>query len=314
VKPALVVVGSLNMDFVVAVDRLPAPGETVLGRDFRMIPGGKGANQACAAGKLGGDSVHVKLIGRVGYDVFADHLKASLSAAGVDVTAVHAARAQPTGVALIWVDRAGQNSIVVASGANRELAAADVEAMRKSFRGAAIALFQLETPLDTVEAALKLVREEGAITVLDPAPAQALPASLLEQVDILTPNESEALLLCGLPPARVSLADAPRLAESLRRLGPRTVIVKLGDQGCLLLNDAGPRHFPAYVVAVRDTTAAGDTFNAALAIALAEAKPIAHAIQFANAAAAISVTRLGAQASAPSRAEVDKLLATNLHE
>lgn len=307
-KPALVVVGSLNMDFVVAVDRLPAPGETVLGRDFRMVPGGKGANQACAAGKLGADSVHVKLIGRVGYDVFADHLKASLSAAGVDVTAVHATRAQPTGVALIWVDRTGQNSIVVASGANHELAAADVEAMRKSFRGAAIALFQLETPLDTVQAALKLAREEGAITVLDPAPAQALPAGLLEQVDILTPNESEALVLCGLPPARVSQAKASKLAESLLRLGPRTVIVKLGDQGCLLLNEAGPRHFPASAVEVRDTTAAGDTFNAALAVALAEGKPIEKAIPFANAAAAISVTRFGAQASAPSRAEVEALL------
>src|SRR3982074_2945642 len=136
-NPAIVVVGSLNMDFVVAVEHLPAPGETVLGRDFRMIPGGKGANQACAAGKLGGDSVAVKLIGRVGYDVFADHLKASLSAAGVDVTGVTAARAQPTGGALIWVDRRGQNSIVVASGANHELAAADVEAMRRVFRGAA---------------------------------------------------------------------------------------------------------------------------------------------------------------------------------
>src|SRR4030081_1947940 len=137
------------MDFVVSVDRLPAAGETVLGRDFRMIPGGKGANQACAAGKLGGDSVAVKLIGRVGCDVFADHLNASLAAAGVDVTEVQAARSQPSEVALIWVDRQGQNSIVVASGANHELAATDVAAMRKSFRGAAVALFQLETPLST---------------------------------------------------------------------------------------------------------------------------------------------------------------------
>src|SRR5438045_915235 len=142
------------MDFVVSVERLPTPGETVLGRDFKMIPGGKGANQACAAGKLGGSSVAVRMVGRVGYDVFADHLKASLSAAGVDVSAVHATRAQSTGVALIWVDRQGQNSIVVASGANRELAAADVEAMRKTMRGASIALFQLETPLGTVKDAL----------------------------------------------------------------------------------------------------------------------------------------------------------------
>jgi len=156
-----------------------------------------------------------------------------------------------------------------------------------------------------VEAALKLAREEGATTVLDPAPAQPLPASLLAQVDILTPNESEALLLCGQPASRVTLSEAPALALALRRLGPRTVILKLGDQGCLLLDDQGPRPFPAFPVDVRDTTAAGDTFNAALAVALAEGKPIDQAIPFANAAAAISVTRLGAQASAPSRAEVD---------
>src|SRR5450432_1473501 len=173
--PALVVVGSLNMDFVVSVEHLPATGETVLGRDFQMIPGGKGANQACAAGKLSTGGVAVRMIGRVGYDVFADHLKASLAAAGVDVSAVNATRSQPTGVALIWVDRQGQNSIVVASGANHALAAADVEAMRKVFRGASLALFQLETPLDTVTAALALARAEGVRTILDPAPARLLP-------------------------------------------------------------------------------------------------------------------------------------------
>src|SRR5947209_6396315 len=227
-KPTLVVVGSLNMDFVVSVDHLPAPGETVLGRDFQMVPGGKGANQACAAGKLGGNAVEVRMIGRVGYDVFADHLKASLAAAGVDVSAVHAAKAQPTGVALIWVDGRGQNSIVVASGANMELHAADVEAMRKVFRGASLALFQLETPLDTVTAALKLAREEGLATMLDPAPARPLSPELLSLVDILTPNESEALMLLGRPPARVSPSDAAPLAEALLRLGPGAVILKLG--------------------------------------------------------------------------------------
>src|SRR5262245_51530638 len=296
------------MDFVAQVDRLPAPGETALGRAFQMIPGGKGANQACAAGKLGGSSIAVRMIGRVGYDMFADHLKASLSAAGVDVTFVHSTRAQSTGVALIWVDRQGQNSIVVVSGANGAMAAADVEAMRKTFHGASMALFQLETPLDTVEAALALARQEGAITMLDPAPAQSLPPGLLSQVDILTPNESEALLLCGQPAASVTMAEAATLAASLRRLGPRTVILKLGAQGCLLLDEEGPRRFPAFPVEVRDTTAAGDTFNAALAVALAEGKPMDDAVPFANAAAAVSVTRLGAQASAPSRAEVEALL------
>jgi len=307
-KPAVVVIGSIGIDFVVSVDTLPAPGETVLGRNFQMIPGAKGANQACAAGKLGADSVAVKMIGRVGYDTFGDRTKASVAAAGVDVSGVHATRSQATQVALIWVDKSGQNSIVVAPGASNELAAADVEAMRKTVRGAAIAMFQLESPLDTVSAAMKLAKEEGAMTLLDPAPAQPLQASLLERVDILTPNESEALLLCGRPPARVLLEEAPALAGALRKLGPRTVILKLGDQGSLLLNESGHRHFPAFPVKVVDSTAAGDTFNAGLAVALAEGKPMEEAIPFANAAAAISVTRLGAQASAPNRAEVESLL------
>jgi ribokinase len=307
-KPAIVVVGSLNMDFVVRVRELPAPGETVLGSNFQMFPGGKGGNQAVAAARLGGQSVEVRMIGRVGYDLFADHLKASLAAAGVDVTAVHATKTQATGVALISVDRAGQNSIVVASGANGELAAADVEAMRPVFRGARLALFQLETPLDTVAGALALARQEGLTTMLDPAPAQPLSPELLAQVDILTPNESEALGLLGRPPARVSPAEAIEMAEALRRMGPKTVIVKLGDQGCLSHDGTAPAHIAGFAVEVRDTTAAGDTFNAALAVSLAEGAPIAHALRFANAAAAISVTRAGAQASAPSRREVDAFL------
>ncbi len=306
-KPAIVVVGSLNMDFVVRVRELPSPGETVLGRDFQMFPGGKGANQAVAAAKLGGQSVAVRMVGRVGYDIFADHLKASLGAAGVDVTAVHATKSQATGVALISVDRAGQNSIVVASGANGELAAADVEAMRPVFRGARLALFQLETPLDTVAGALALARQEGLTTILDPAPAQALPGELLAQVDILTPNEGEALGLLGRPPARVSPVEAIEMAEALRRMGPKTVIVKLGDQGCLA-HDGAAAHVAGFQVEVKDTTAAGDTFNAALAVALAEGASMAHALRFANAAAAISVMRAGAQASAPMRREVDALL------
>jgi len=296
------------MDFVVAVRELPAPGETVLGSNFQMFPGGKGANQAVAAAKLGGQSVGVRMIGRVGYDLFADHLKASLAAAGVDVTAVHATKTQATGVALISVDRAGQNSIVVASGANGELAAADVEAMRPVFRGARLALFQLETPLETVAGALALARQEGLTTMLDPAPAQPLPAELLAEVDILTPNESEALGLLGRAPARVSPAQAIELAEALRRMGPKTVIVKLGDQGCLAHDGAAPAHVAGFAVEVRDTTAAGDTFNAALAVSLAEGASITHALRFANAAAAISVTRAGAQTSAPSRREVDAFL------
>jgi len=305
-NPTIVVVGSLNMDFVVTVNHLPAPGETVLGRDFQMIPGGKGANQACAAGKLAGPAVSVKMVGRVGYDLFADHLKASLAAAGVDVSAVHANKAQPTGVALIWVDRAGQNSIVVASGANHQLLPADVGAMRSVFRGASFVLFQLETPLDTVAGALEAAQREGARTILDPAPAQPLPKELLALVDILTPNESEACHLLGRTVGRVTPLEAAALARELRGLGPETVVLKLGEQGCLCLSSAGELAVPAFPVEARDTTAAGDTFNAALAVALAEGKAELEALRFANAAAAISVTRLGAQASVPTRREVDE--------
>jgi ribokinase len=308
-KPSVVVAGSLNMDFVVTVDRLPAPGETVLGRNFQMIPGGKGANQACAAAKTGAGSVNVRMIGRVGYDVFADHLKASLSAAGVDVSAVNATRSQPTGVALIWVDSRGQNSIVVASGANHALAASEVEAMRPSFRGARMALFQLESPLPTVEAALALAAGEGVKTMLDPAPAQPLSRGILEKVDFLTPNETEACILLGRPAQRVSAADGPSMARALLALGVKAIVLKLGEQGCFFFDGERELHSPAFPVTPVDTTAAGDTFNAALAVALAEDRPIQDALRFANAAAAISVTRMGAQSSAPTRAEVDALLA-----
>jgi ribokinase len=308
---AIVVVGSLNMDFVVTVEHLPAPGQTVLGRDFQMIPGGKGANQACAAARLGANSVIVRMVGRVGHDVFADHLKASLSAAGVDVSAVHATRAQATGVALISVETSGQNSIVVASGANHSLVASETEAMRSVFRGARFVLFQLESPLDTVAAALKLARAEGARTILDPAPAMPLPAELLANVDILTPNETEASLLLGLPPGRVSTSNAAALARSLRERGPKAVVLKLGDQGCFYCDGETELFSAAFPVVARDTTAAGDTFNAALAVALAEDRGVAEALRFANASAAISVTRMGAQASVPARGEVDALLASS---
>lgn len=308
--PSIVVVGSLNMDFVVQVDRLPAPGETVLGGGFQMIPGGKGANQACAAGKLAGPETRVRMIGRAGFDPFADHLKASLAAAGVDVSTVHATRSEPTGVALIWVERkTGQNSIVVASGANMALTADDISSLKPAFEGARAALFQLESPLPAVTAGLKAARAAGALTILDPAPARPLPPELLAEIDILTPNESEACLLLGAPLRRITFHDAPGVARDLLKIGPRAVVLKLGDQGCYYSGPQGDIASPGFSVEAVDTTAAGDTFNAALAVALAEARTMEDALRFANAAAAISVTRLGAQASAPSRAEVDRLSA-----
>ena len=295
------------MDFVVQVERLPAPGETVLGHGFQMIPGGKGANQACAAGKLA-RGIRVRMVGRVGYDPFADHLKASLAAAGVDVSGVHATRAQPTGIAQIWVERAGQNSIVVAGGANGELSPADIESVREVYAASAVSLFQLETPLNTVEAALRAARDAGATTVLDPAPARRLPLELLALVDVLTPNETEACILLGREPARVGLDQAREMAAELRKLGPRAVVVKLGDQGCLWADGSKELVSPGFRVEAVDATAAGDTFNAALGVALCERMGLDQALRFANAAAAISVTRLGAQSSAPSREEVDTFL------
>lgn len=305
---SLVVTGSLNMDFVVKVERLPAPGETAMGSNFQMIPGGKGANQACVAGKLS-RGVRVRMVGRVGLDPFADHLKASLAAAGVDVSTVHSTRQKPTGVALIWVDDGGQNSIVVAPGANDELSVADIEALRAVYADAKCALFQLESPLAAVQAALGGARASGAMTILDPAPARPLSGELLALVDVLTPNESEACLLLNRPPQRINADEAPVIADALRNLGPASVILKLGESGCYYAGEKESFFVPGFRVQAVDATAAGDTFNAAFAVGIAEGHGVAESLRFANAAAAISVTRLGAQSSAPTREDVDDFLA-----
>ena len=291
----IVVLGSLNMDFIARAEHLPAPGETVLGGGFQMVAGGKGANQANAAARLSAGPGVVRLAGRVGNDPFAAHLRASLGAAGVDTAAVVAAGEAPTGIAMIWLDAAGQNSILVAPGANLLFDEASVEALRPLYREAACALFQLETPLATVKRAMEIAREEGAVTILDPAPAQALPREVLELADWMTPNETEARMLTGqeLEPAEMETA--------LLAMGARGVVLKLGAAGCF----SGGAFSTGFAVDVVDTTAAGDTFNAGFAVALAEHRNTADALRFANAAAALSVTRLGAQTSAPSRAEVD---------
>jgi ribokinase len=301
---AITVVGSLNMDFVVQVDKLPLPGETVLGVGFRTIPGGKGANQACAAGKLGG---RVRMAGRVGDDVFGRSLRESLAAAGVDTGAVLVTEGVASGVALIFVQAGGQNQIVVASGANGRLAPEDVARALQGTAGGFL-LLQLESPLLTVEDAAARGRQQGMTVLLDPAPARPLSDALLAHVDVLTPNESEAMVLLDRREGTVSLADAPEVARALLRRGPRAVILKLGEQGAFLDDGTGGRHVPGLRVEAVDATAAGDTFNGALAVALAEGRPMAEALAFANAAAAISVTRLGAQASIPGRDEVEAAL------
>lgn len=311
---SIVVIGSLNMDFVIAVDRLPLPGETILGRNFRTIPGGKGANQAYAAAKFAGSGTAVRMMGRIGVDSFGSALKRNLADVGVDVQAVLETQTEATGVACIHVDDAGQNSITVAPGANGALSASDIDSQRWALEGARCVLLQLEVPMETVAEGLRQARRVGATCILDPAPARALPRDILQLVDIATPNENEACVLAGVPPKRVALADATALGNKIRELGVRSVIVKLGDQGCMYCGADQTFAAPPFPVRAVDSTAAGDTFNAALAVALAEGAEMENALRFANAAAAISVTRPGAQTSAPVRAEVDLLLAGKMPE
>jgi ribokinase len=308
---SIVVIGSLNMDFVLAVERLPLPGETILGHGFRMVPGGKGANQAHAAAKLARNGTGVRMVGLVGKDSFGNALKASLTDVGVDVRAVVDTVAEATGVAFIHVDDAGQNSITVAPGANGVLSARDIDSQCWALDGARSVLLQLEVPIEAVAEGLREARRVGAIGILDPAPARALSKAILELVDIATPNEHEACALAGVPAQRVSPADAIALGNKIRDLGVRAVVVKLGDQGCVYCGADSTFAVPPFAVRAVDSTAAGDTFNAALAVALVEGMAIEQALRFASAAAAISVTRAGAQTSAPSRMDVEALLARN---
>lgn len=300
----ILVVGSLNMDLVAFAPRIPVPGETLTGHTFLSVPGGKGANQAFAAARLGAD---VAMLGRVGADDLGRQLRENLSGAGCDVRGVMTTADTTTGIALIFVADSGQNSIVIVAGANGKLSPEDVAAMSSRFDGVAQVLLQLESPIATVVAAAQAARRAGARVILDPAPApsSALPAELLAHVDILTPNETEAAILTGAAPRRMNPEEAIEVGRLLRSMGPGTVIVKLGEQGVALITAEGSQVLQAPSVAAVDSTAAGDIFNAALAAALSDGGEIAAACRFANRAAALSVTRRGAQSSAPSRAEVD---------
>jgi ribokinase len=299
----VLVVGSANMDLVVTVRRFPRPGETIFGGGFGMFPGGKGANQAVASAKLG---VPTTFLGKMGDDIFRQNLRASMKRDGVDLSAVLVDPKEPTGTALITVDRRGENEIVVISGSNMKLRPADLDRRRSLFRSARVVLLQLEIPVPTVARAAALGRQAGAAVILNPAPARKLPSSMLRSVDILTPNETEAELLSG-----VRVRDersAAAAAKRLLSLGVGVVIVTLGSRGCLLVTEETVSHFPARKVKPVDTTAAGDAFNGALAAGLAGGKHLSEAIVFAGAVAAFSVTRMGAQTSMPSSSELRAFL------
>lgn len=307
----ILVVGSINMDASVYVPHIPTSGETVLGLKLVLTPGGKGANQAVAAAKLGGRTV---IVGKVGKDGFGGQLRENLASAGVNVTMVEVEQSGiPTGMAFISVDPLGNNAIAVAPGANQYLFPVDVEKADAFFRPGGLLLIQLEIPLETARYALSKAKRRGMTTVLDPAPAVLLPPELLECVDILTPNETEAQILLQKAPGPMSIAEAERTAIALHEGGARSVILKLGNKGAWLQGTNNVRrHFPAYEVQAVDTTAAGDVFNGALAAALTRAEPEEIAISFAIAAAALSTTRFGAQASVPDRKEVEQFLTQEL--
>ena len=298
------VVGSLNMDLVVRAPRIPEPGETIIGGEFRTVPGGKGANQAVAAARLG---AQVAMVGRVGGDAFGGLLLDNLAAAGVDHTFVARDAEAATGVALIEVDDAGQNSIVVVSGANMRLAPVDVEAAAAAIGVADVLLLQLESPLETVTRAAQVAHAQGVTVILNPAPARPVPDGLLGLVDVLIPNESETALLTGLPVGGQEETEAA--AAALRRMGVATVILTLGGRGALLAHAGGVELFPAFDVTPVDTTAAGDAFVGGLAVALAEGRPLQEAVRWGNAAGALATMTLGAQPSLPTRQALERMLA-----
>jgi len=294
-KPILVT-GSANTDLVVTADRLPGAGETVLGNSFQTFAGGKGANQAVAAARAG---AHVTFLAALGTDDNGDRTVAGLAIEGIDTSLIKRIDGTPSGVALIVVDKQGRNQIVVASGANSDLKPADYADVDWSRYGCAV--FQLETPLDTVTEGLRLAKRAGVMTILNPAPAATMPDEALQNTDILVPNEHELLLLSGEEDDTRSLQNH---ARRLLRKGVGAVIMTCGDAGAHYLSDTVTFHQPGLSVTAVDTVGAGDCFVGSLACALSEGLEIEAALRFANAAAALSVTRPGAQAAMPMRNEI----------
>ncbi len=300
----IAVVGSSNTDMIIQSARIPRPGETILGGEFTMAAGGKGANQAVGAARAGGQ---VTFIARVGDDLFGKQAIEGFRGDGINVEHVTRDTGAPSGVALIVVAADGENSIVVASGANGRLSPADVKKAKDAIGSAAVLLCQLETPIETVQAAVETASAAGVRVILNPAPARTLDDGLLKHVSVITPNETEAELLTGVKV--VDDAGAARAAAHLRNRGVGMALITLGARGTFACADGISEIVPGFKVEPVDTTAAGDVFNGALAVALAEGKPLRDAVRFANAAGALSVTKLGAQPSAPKRAEIEAMLA-----
>ncbi|WP_189339892.1 ribokinase [Raoultella sp. 10-1] len=299
----LVVLGSINADHILNLKSFPTPGETVTGNHYQVAFGGKGANQAVAAGRSG---ANIAFIACTGDDDTGERVRRQLASDNIDIAPVRAVKDESTGVALIFVNGEGENVIGIHAGANAALSVAQVEAEKARIADAQALLMQLESPLESVLAAAKIAHQHQTSVVLNPAPARELSDELLALVDIITPNETEAEKLTGI---RVENDDdAAKAANALHKKGIGTVIITLGSRGVWVSHDGEGRRVPGFKVQAIDTIAAGDTFNGALVTALLEGTGLAEAIRFAHAAAAIAVTRKGAQPSVPWRKEIDEFL------
>ena len=294
----ILVIGSSNTDLTVKTQELPRPGETVLGGVFTMGPGGKGANQAVAAQRLGG---HVKFICKVGRDMFGENAIAHYNKEGLDTNGILRSNL-PSGVALIYVDSHAENCIVVASGANGDLTEQDIEASKQAIQTCSILLLQLEIPIPSVLKAAKLAHESGATVVLNPAPACPLPEELFRYIDLFIPNETELSAFSGLPVEDIESAE--KAAKAMQHNGLGKLIVTMGSKGALICDGGKPVFVPAHKVKAVDTTAAGDTFCGALCVAINEGKSLEEAAAFACAASALTVQKMGAQNSIPFRKEI----------
>jgi ribokinase len=299
-KPRILVIGSANVDMIIKVPHIPRPGETILGGDFFKVQGGKGANQAVAAARAGGNVIFA---GCVGNDSLGADTLTCLKKEGIDVSFVKISPDKPTGVALINVAATGENSIAVAPGANHAVTPDDIQAIEHVIAEAQIVLLQHEIPVPAIRTAIEIASVHKIPVILNPAPAFPIASDLLSKIEYLTPNEHEAAMITG--PGQEDETDPHRLAARLIEMGCRQIIITLGEKGALYATPGRTDLIPGFPVKAVDTTAAGDTFNGYLAVAIASGKPIQEAIRLANKAASVSVTRMGAQSSIPVLSEIE---------